>query len=818
MTRIAKDIIAGPIGYDGTIDPALLKPEQCQVLQNLLPDRTGFLRGNIQLANTGLTFPAALDGVGWFYNQDAYHSAIGTVVPATNPKLLTVSNGACSFWQMTNTGGLATAYPPTFTGPLATGGSFVVGQRVRFLGFGKEVYAVQSSNNIQNYRLTALNQVFPMGLSTPSLPSGPTGVQVQTVPTTPSQAITGGTGAGVPIQLTVPNHGFAVGQPVWVSGVTGNTNANGLGFVGSVLTNSFILYTNAIHPSYQFSVTAGTVLADVRAVPSIATLTQTGAFAGYVWTSGDQLSITGGNSVAVGVYTILSKINNDTVQLGSNPLTGGHTMGTAVTAVSVANAKVGNGAFGGTAPTVVPFNKTGVVQYAMTFVDALGRESDLSTPVKVDYTAGYADALITATGLTAAVAGGAVAQAYLYATTGALPGFTNDTFYRIHTFTSTGSGPDPSFEDNNTDAQVSAGGASAIAAAYGENAAPLPASLIGVHGTRVILNATTAQGVIQISNQGSATQYAVSPQQPTDGETIVISSDQGNVITGFASFGSMFAILLRRGLYVLQGDDYTTWTIYRIHDRGCIAPDSVLRADNHVMWLSDDGVYVGSYIYRFQLEKFSKPIEADLQAYNATPAGRVQLEAACAAFVNNTYVLAIGNTMYCYDFDTAGWYKLALSGSATITAMNVVQQPGTPGLLYVGLSNSTLCVLDRYTPAVGVSGMIYRTRLVQPDPSADEAAKGQTVDTLRARTKRVLVRGEGTLTGSCTITLTADGRQQAYTIPLVNYPPPPYNVLGILAVQEFPTYVWGYRRDVQLNLNGTGITIRSVEVQSEEIG
>jgi hypothetical protein len=819
MTRLGKDLIVGPIGYDDTANPATLDPKFCQNLVNLLPDRQGLLRGNTQLTSLGLSgLSATIDGVGWFYNQSAYYTSSGSQVAATTPHLIVVSNGALSLYTMTNSGGLATTYPPAFTGPSSTQGTFIKGQRVRLLGFGEEVLAVQNANNFQNYRVEANGSVYQMGIPTPTLISGIGGVVVNSVPTTPSQAITSCTGSGLPIVLTVPNHGFQPGQRVWVAGVGGNTNANGFAYVGETTQNTFGLFTNGITPQYQFIVDGGTILA-TTGVPATWTLSQIGAFSDYTFTNGDKVTITSGTNVTTGTYQIIAKISDDAVVLSTSPLTGS-SPGYNIIALPVGNYKTGNAAYtsGG---TVVPYNKDGVVQYSMTFVDAFGRESDLSTPVSVDYVGGLidgvpvsnpliADASITATGLNNAGASGAVVSANIYATAG-----NGTVFYLIANLPYTGTG-DPTYQDNLTDLQVQTG---TVAAYFGENAPPLPASLIGTDNGRIFLNATTAQGVIQISNQNSPTQFAVTPSLQTDGETIALTSDQGNTLAGFATFGSMFAILLRRGMYVIQGTDYTTWYVTKIHDRGCIAPDSVLRCDNHVCWLSDDGVYVGSYIYRFQLEKFSKPIEADLQAYNATTTGRQAMENSVAAFVNNTYMLAIGNIIYCYDFDTQGWYKLALSGAATITCMNVVQQPGTPGLLYIGLSNNTVCILDRYTPNQTVSGMVYRTRLVQPDPSADEAAKGQTVDTLRTRTKRVCVYGEGTITSGSTITMTCDGRTETYPIPTTaGYPPIPWNVLGTLIFQEFTPAAYGKRRDVTLNLNGTGIIVQAVIAEGEVIG
>jgi hypothetical protein len=283
----------------------------------------------------------------------------------------------------------------------------------------------------------------------------------------------------------------------------------------------------------------------------------------------------------------------------------------------------------------------------------------------------------------------------------------------------------------------------------------------------------------------------------------------------------MLAIFLRRGLYVLQGEDYTDWDLRQIHDRGCIAADSVVRADNHIAWLSDDGCYIASYIYRFQIEKFSKPIEADLQAYNTTVAGRALLEGAQGAFVNNCYHLAIGNTLYRYDFDIQGWTKLLLTGSANYASMQVFQHPGLPALLLIGRSDHVVDYLDQYTTGQTVAGMVYQTRIIQPDPG-DGPGRDQTARTLRKRGKRTLVYGAGTIS-SGTIVLTVDGRMESYpvqTTPAAGYssPTPLEAAQGVIVAQSWTTNMTGRAMDITLTLNGTGVVIKQVEPQTVSIG
>jgi hypothetical protein len=338
------------------------------------------------------------------------------------------------------------------------------------------------------------------------------------------------------------------------------------------------------------------------------------------------------------------------------------------------------------------------------------------------------------------------------------------------------------------------------------------------------MNVVGVPSGIQISNTNSGTQFAavqvINPDgtvRSTDGGTLQITTDSGNPINGFASFGSYLMIACRRGIWSLQGTDFNDFESRQVHDRGCIAPDSVVRCDNHVAFLSDDGVYVISYIYRFIIEKFSKPIEPDLFAFAATVEGYAALEAAQGAFVNNCYYLGIGTSLYRYDFDLQGWSQLNLFGGANITCMFAMQQVDTPRVLFVGRSDNTVCMIDEYTFPQAVSGIVYRTRVIQPDPT-DRDAAGNTAGSLRKRARRVRVRGSGTLTGTNTVTLNYDGNTEVWTLNNSAAALPVELVQGILIGQGFSAATVGRYLDITLSLNGTGLIIKSVELESTTQG
>lgn len=455
--------------------------------------------------------------------------------------------------------------------------------------------------------------------------------------------------------------------------------------------------------------------------------------------------------------------------------------------------------FGGAKKTAGP------VQYTMTFVDELGRESSPAPAVVVELN-GSNDAILTATGLNTASAG-QVRQAYLYATTvgGSL-------FYRIAQISPTAVGQaDPSFEDNLPDSQVSA---LPVGPNFGENAPPAPATLGIMHRGRLILDVANQPGVIQVSNLGSPTQFSVFPLAATDGEEISSPADPANKITGFASYRGFLLLFQRRGLSVLNGSGINDYELDPLDTRGCISADSIAQSDNYVYFLSDDGVYKAHYLWRLELEKISLPIEADLYTILQTAEGRNQMETAVGWFADSAYHLAIGPTIFRFDLNTQGWsrYNIGSVQSAVVVQGLAFGGYSTPGFALVGRSDAqAVSMFDTISPGKTVYGMVWRTRLLQPDP-ADELSRGQTVYTLRKRVRRVLVKGEGLLLPGSTMTVSFDGRTEIYSS-LTGRPSQ-----GILIYQECSAAVQGRAIDVTLALNGTGVVIREITAEYVAIG
>lgn len=145
----------------------------------------------------------------------------------------------------------------------------------------------------------------------------------------------------------------------------------------------------------------------------------------------------------------------------------------------------------------------------------------------------------------------------------------------------------------------------------GANAPPNPASILTIHGRRLIANdrslnygigedcnRTDVESVcrVQISNLDAPTQFNVAEASLSDhGTQLTVGTNFEDEVSGLHSIGAMLGIWTRRSRYVLYGDSIEDWTLKYIDTVGCVAPASIAELDNAIMWLSDDGVYAVGY-------------------------------------------------------------------------------------------------------------------------------------------------------------------------------------------------------------------------------
>ncbi len=277
---------------------------------------------------------------------------------------------------------------------------------------------------------------------------------------------------------------------------------------------------------------------------------------------------------------------------------------------------------------------TSVRRYAATYVDEQGRESSLSVPTDFYVMDGGAAGQNTIADWTGAGAPGI--QERIVNVYGTVIG-TPDAYYlvgQLGDVDGTGGSLVTSIVDDILDSDLTANQQGPYPA---ENDVPNPASLVTLFGPHVVMDDSTQDGVIQISNTNSATQFAPVPVLATDGVRMQVASDQGNPITALVPFGDTLGIWRRRGFWQLYGTNPTNFAIRQLNDWGCIAPDSCVRCGHIVLFLADDGVRALAYEVSFEASLISKEIQQTLRMFSAA-----QKNVSKAAFWNNSYWLNIG--------------------------------------------------------------------------------------------------------------------------------------------------------------------------------
>jgi hypothetical protein len=291
--------------------------------------------------------------------------------------------------------------------------------------------------------------------------------------------------------------------------------------------------------------------------------------------------------------------------------------------------------------------KIGTISYLYTNYDELGRESDPSPVASVNFTTytGKSAYLTrpTWTGEPIQIHG-----SYLYANTSG-----GSVYYRIKNLVR----PFVSWEDNSPDNTVNTGTNAPLA---GMNTAPNPASCIAIQEAKghIFLNDTTNKTILQVNNIDAPTKWATVYRTSADGLRINAVPSQNNQITAMAAFGSLLGVWSRSGFMQLWGDDVTNYTLRDLHETGTLATDSAKRCDNVLLCLDTAG-QVSSYDYAggFNKTVISQEIENDLKGFT-----EAERQAAFAEYVDNRYLLSIGDTTYIYDFRSQGWTTLQLEG------------------------------------------------------------------------------------------------------------------------------------------------------------
>lgn len=168
-------------------------------------------------------------------------------------------------------------------------------------------------------------------------------------------------------------------------------------------------------------------------------------------------------------------------------------------------------------------------------------------------------------------------------------------------------GANKHFHDATNEALLTAGTAAPLP---GDNTACSPCSIIAVHGDRLVLNDASYGAIepgspnpdytdpaslcrLQISTVLEPTHFPVSvdPNNLASGSTLSIGHDIGDEVTGICSIGSFLGVWMRNAFWQLNGTSINDWSLYKVHNKGCVSQETIKVCENLVMYLADDGVY-----------------------------------------------------------------------------------------------------------------------------------------------------------------------------------------------------------------------------------
>lgn len=458
-------------------------------------------------------------------------------------------------------------------------------------------------------------------------------------------------------------------------------------------------------------------------------------------------------------------------------------------------------------PTVVAGTGTlapGTYLYAYTYVDYLGRESDLSLPTSYTAVTGSDGPSITVPGMSNSDQY-ALAKIYRTKVNTAIPFFfLIGVSYASPTYSN----------DSMTDATI---GGNPQASAPGQNAPPLVGNQIAVWRNRLWMNVSTQPYLIQCSNNGSASQWSaltiIGTSPATDGEVIRVQSSNSDFVVGFCPLSSILLVFKRYSIYTVMGFDVTNFTVQELKPagRGCIAPDTIKNCDDVCIFLGATGVY--SIDASGNLTKISKNasaayggIEAAIYALYTTALGMGTLQNAVAWYVDRIYYLSIGTTVYAYNVDTGAWTQSVYSNflpSAQINTAFVMLCSLIPPLALVGLTAAPpygVFCLDNYNTGQNITNLVLTSRCLQ-DRSTTK------------RVNRLRIFGRAAAIAGGTLTCYFDNANEPYMLNTASLAIPQEAARGALIYQEFTAYAQGRLVYFTLNLSATDAYLSSWEVE-----
>lgn len=183
----------------------------------------------------------------------------------------------------------------------------------------------------------------------------------------------------------------------------------------------------------------------------------------------------------------------------------------------------------------------------------------------------------------------------------------------------------------------------------------------------------------------------------TDAGYLDVGLDDGDIITGIKSVGSVMLIFKNNSTWLLSGSDPTDFKVRKLSGSiGCVGPRSIVACDSFAIFLSNTGVYSAN----------SEGVV--LLSYNIKPTAEgwtsTMKRTSCAGRLNTQYWLGIqdtttsqNNTVYVLDYTLGVWGRYsALNPHVFYTKQDgtLISASGNSDVTYTGTGNGNVYTHD----------------------------------------------------------------------------------------------------------------------------
>lgn len=276
-------------------------------------------------------------------------------------------------------------------------------------------------------------------------------------------------------------------------------------------------------------------------------------------------------------------------------------------------------------------------EYRLTLEDVFGRESSPSPVNAIETTASFTTVDVWLTGVPSQP-NRLWTKLHIYRS---LAG--GGRHYRVHTYDYADAVSGFTFRDNVPDVEAAE---AALCPYDNQNDPPRPATHLAVHKNRLWASiegeyaddqtwyrTPERRSVIQVSNLMSFSQFSRAEATAidiagenlavTDGTELSIDVDTTDSVTGMLSAGAAICVWKRYGMWLVWGDDPTSFSVQFAHNVGCVGPRSVCNFKGQLVWRGPDGIYItngaSGFIPRLISKQISPVFAAEYPTVKASP-------------------------------------------------------------------------------------------------------------------------------------------------------------------------------------------------------